>query len=183
MKPIAALLLVLALAACNRTVGGVYVPGVPQALSNVAGLGDMPTEVSGTLFGMDQAAFDEMVTGTMRGGNYGPVFDYATDPTEGSSDVYKVRLLVGAPGGMSPDLLCKAAEMPLPVNGSGGEVKIVAGFCYRNTLQSGATSFHTPGSGPHSPEFRRMMNALLTTMFPLEDPFRDGGCGDNLLNC
>lgn len=183
MKPTIALFLILALAACNRTVGDVYVPGVPQALSNAAGRGDMPVEISGTLFGMDQAAFDEAVTSAMQGRNFGPVFRYSTRPAEGSVENYKVRMLVGAPAGLSHTGLCEPAVLPAPGGKPAGEIKIVTAFCYKNTVQSGATSFHTPGGGPDSEGFRRMINAMMTTMFPLEDPFKDGGCGNNLVNC
>jgi hypothetical protein len=183
MKPITALMFILALAACNRTVGEVYVPGVPQALSSVAGRGDMPVEISGTLFGMDQAAFDEAVTSAMQGRNYGPVFRYSTHPAEGSVENYKVRMLVGAPVSLSHIGLCEPAAVPAPVKPTVGEIKIVTAFCYKDTIQSGATSFHTPGSGPDSEEFRRMITAMLTTMFPPEDPFKDDGCGGNLVNC
>ncbi|MEQ9329067.1 MAG: hypothetical protein RJQ21_17435 [Rhodospirillales bacterium] len=183
MKPTIALFFILALAACNRTTGDVYVPGVPQALSNVAGQGDMPVEISGTLFGMDQAAFDAAATTAMRGRNFGPVFNYSTSPAEGSTENYKVRMLVGAPVNLSHIGLCEPAVMPAPVKQDAGETKIVTAFCYKDTVQSGATSFHTPGSGPESVEFQRMINAMLTTMFPLEDPFRDDGCGNNLVNC
>lgn len=183
MKPTIALFFILALAACNRTIGEVYVPGVPQALSNVAGQGDMPVEISGTLFGMDQAAFDEAATTAMHGRNFGPVFRYTTRPAEGSVENYKVRMLVGAPVNMSHIGLCEPAVMPAPVSQDTGEIKILTAFCYKDTIQSGVTSFHTPGSGPDSKEFQRMINAMMTTMFPLKDPFKDDGCGARLVNC
>jgi hypothetical protein len=174
----------LLLAACNRTVGSVHEIGVPSSLSTVAGAGDMPVVISGNMFGMDQPAFDRLVTETMYGRNSGPLVTFTTSPKEGSTENYRVEMLFGAPQTKSYLQLCKG---PLPAatgeTDSEGRVRVLAAYCYKDVVQSGAMSLHAAESSPDDEKFIGMIHAMMTTMFPLKDPYRQNDCGFARIDC
>ncbi|CAN0327077.1 unnamed protein product, partial [Chrysoparadoxa australica] len=156
----------------------------PSSLSTVAGAGDMPVAISGNLFGMDQPSFDRLVTETMYGRNAGPLVTFTTKPKEGSTENYRVEMLFGAPRTMSYLQLCKG---PLPAaigeTDSEGRVKVLAAYCYKDVVQSGAMSLHAVEAGAAGEGFTDMIHAMMTTMFPLKDPYRQNDCGLARIDC
>lgn len=182
MKPFLMLVCLLALAGCNRSIGDVYQPGVPSAVGLVAGQGDMPVMISGRFFDMSQSEFDDLITGMMYGKNAGPLVRFTTSPKPGSTENYSVRMLFGAPDSFSHHLMCNAEGMPSPEPLS-SEMTVTAAFCYQNRMESGSTGIFYPGDETDHAGLNRLIHGMMTSMFPLFDPFTDGGCGSSVIDC
>lgn len=144
----------------------------------------MPVVISGNPYGTDRQAFDDLVTETMYGRNSGPLVTFTTKPAEGSTENYRVEMLFGAPQTMSYLQLCKG-PLPAPTGetDSDGRVKVLAAYCYKDVVQSGAMSLHAVEAGAAGEGFTGMIHAMMTTMFPLKDPYRQNDCGLARIDC
>ncbi len=182
MKAFVMLACLLVLAGCNRSVGDVYQPGVPSAVGLVAGQGDMPVVISGRFYEMPQPEFDNLITDMMYGKNAGPLVRFTTSPKPGSTENYSVRMLFGAPGTFSHHLMCSPETLPSPEPLS-SEMIVTAAFCYKDRMESGATGLFHPEDEPDRTALKRLIHGMMTTMFPLLDPFADGGCGTSIVDC
>ncbi|MEQ8710883.1 MAG: hypothetical protein RIC36_18015 [Rhodospirillales bacterium] len=182
MKVFAMLSCLLMLAGCNRSVGDVYQPGVPSAVGLVAGQGDMPVVISGRFYEMPQTEFDSLITDMMYGRNAGPLVRFTTSPKPGSTENYSVRMLFGAPDNFGHSMMCNPESVPSPEPLS-SKMIVTAAFCYKDRMESGATGIFYPEDGTDRAGLKRLIHGMMTTMFPLFDPFSDGGCGGSIIDC
>ena len=182
MKRLSAILILLALAGCNRSVGDVYQSGVPEAVGYIAGQGDMPVAITGSFYDMPQAEFDALITDMMYGKNGGPLLKFTTTPKPGSTENYTVRLLFGAPDNISHLAMCDVERMPPPVE-LAETMTVTAAFCYKDRVESGSTGVFHPGKTVDHWALNQLIYRMMMTMFPMVDPLKYDGCGSSVINC
>lgn len=182
LRSYAAAAAVLALAGCSRVVT-VYEPVSYQgyydgALEYAASKGELHTEVEGDPLGMPKDRFDDFVTRTMQGANFGPPVTYTTRHTERTRKQYKVVMLFNGPIHLTADELCAEGRPPVRTGPLREGVSLQAAFCEWNHALSQAEGVVYDVQGADDPKFRELVRQVTTSLFPVYDHLDIGGDGD-----
>jgi hypothetical protein len=117
----------------------------------------MKADVSGNPFGMDQPAFDDLVSETIQ--------PPGMVPSNGSP--YRVRLAFNGSTSVNKDLACQASGG----GPAGGDITLVAALCPGSgsalTFLTGSVS---DISGPDDPRFRKFVRSSVVRLFPGLEP-------------
>jgi hypothetical protein len=117
----------------------------------------MKADVSGNPFGMDQQAFNDLVSETIQ--------PQGVVPSDGSP--YRVRLAFNGSTSVNKDLACRASGG----GPAGGDITLVAALCPGSgsalTFLTGSVS---DISGPDDPRFRKFVRSSVVRLFPGPEP-------------
>jgi len=155
-------------------------------ISIAGGSGQLPTQVMGNPFDVDQEEFDKGVTDAMYAAHFGPPTHFTTEPTGSFKRMFYVRLAFGGTGAASINTICTEAPVPPSRNPhANGSVSLSAAFCQSGEplsyLEAGGSGF----TGPRDPRFVAFMQQVTFNLFPPQNStLRKGQPGNcNWPNC
>lgn len=163
---------VFGLAACGMVT--VYEPNYSQgyydgALEYAASKGEIHTEIEGDRLGMPKDRFDDVVTRSMHGANFGPKVAYTTGHSDKTIKAYKVVMVFNGPRNLAPSDLCAEDRKPVPTQNAKGRVVIYSVFCQYERVLSEVGGSVSGVSGPDDPKFRSLVRQVTASLFPAYD--------------
>lgn len=175
----------LALAGCDNLVV-VYDPIGDQgyydgALEYAASRGEVYAEIDGRPFAMPKGRFDTRVTDLMTGANFGPPVTFATRHSERTVKAYKVVMAFNASPALSADMLCADEREPFAAKPGGETLSLLSVFCQHERALSQATGVARNIRGADDPGFRRLVRAVMVSLFPINDGLDDDDDDDKRL--
>lgn len=134
---------------------------------------DMRVIVVGNPFGIDQTAFDRIVTNNMQGNHWGPRTNFTTTPGASERKSYRVIMLFNPPISLSGARLCRDDPSALPVEENEDKTVLFAAFCRdHKSLTEIKGSVRRP-SGPEDPVFGDLIAGVTNGLFPPDRRFDD----------
>lgn len=170
------MLAVSALAGCETGVT-IYEPIYRQRYSSgeleyATQHGELRTTVIGNPFATSREEFSDSVMRLMKGANRGPVFTYTAAPTriEPGTNESKQHVVVafGARINVPAADLCKRPDA-VPVERTGGDVRMMAAFCFEEQLSSEAAGTARDVRGLDDPKFVALVRGVTFALFPETD--------------
>jgi hypothetical protein len=136
--------------------------------------GTLPVQVFGNPFSAEplDAQTAEGIANTLVTPHWLPDTRFTTHPKQKPSEDVRVVLVFNpvhpAPGGSA------ACDKPksLALEPGGGPVRLQAAFCYGDEWLTEAFAEGPPVKGPDDPEFQRLINNLMFSLFPFRNPER-----------
>lgn len=167
----------LALAGCGNLVA-VYEPVGDQgyydgALEYAASRGEVYAEIDGQPFVLPKGRFDARVTELMTGANFGPPVTFATRHSERTVKAYKVVMAFNAPPALSAEALCADERKPLAARPGGDTLSLLSVFCQHERALSQAKGVARNIRGADDPGFRRLVRAVMVSLFPINNDLDD----------
>ena len=176
---------VLALTGCaSRAI--VYEPVYTQgyyegALEYAASKGELHTEIDGNPVSIPKGDFDRIVTGTMKGANFGPEVVYTTRMSERTRKPFKVVMVFNGPIDLSPRQLCAEDRERIKSGPLKEGVSLQAAFCQWDRALTEAEGVAYDVKTTDDPKFRELVREVTASLFPVYD-FQDIGGDDGRTN-
>ena len=143
--------------------------------------GEIRTRIGRNPFGGPHAAFSTRVTDHMYGANIGGDVTFAPSPGGTGSGRHHVVMFFNPPISADETDFCvpnaKVATQPFS-----DTLRLVAGFCYRNTLLSTADGRVRGVRNADAPLFRALVRQVTLSLFPAFDGLIIGDDGGSLIN-
>jgi hypothetical protein len=126
--------------------------------------GVMPTLIHGNVFTLDQAVFDQIVTGSMRGHHFGPPTDFVPIAPVPQPTYRVVMAFNGTP--LTGTQLCQGAQPQQLFGGPPGAIRINAAFCRGGRDLTEVEGGVTDVFSPDDPRFRALVAQTTFQLFP-----------------
>jgi len=134
-------------------------------------------EVRGVPFaGISQEAFDQTLMNVLMSARPArPAAQFTTRPVSANFDPsYRLVLVFNPARNLAHETQCRALDRVRFEPEVPGKVKVSAAFCRKGDLMSRAVA-RTSAADVNSPAFHQLFVELFPVLFPLRNPFFDGG--------